>query len=247
MKAFRFALSFLTIFPGGIKGEVDEKVFGASIKYFPVVGALLGLILAGIHLLVSTRMSQPAASVIVVISLIILTRALHIDALADTFDGLLGGRDKEHMLAIMKDSRVGSFGVATIAATFALKFSLLAAIPAALTTGSLIAFPVLGRWAAAIAASTQPSARPGGGLGSLFAEQARPWEPVLSSIIAFAIVGITLWTRPAAALLAVGTAGAFLVIYVFLIKRKIEGMTGDTLGALIELTEIAVLFAMALL
>ncbi|MHB8841728.1 MAG: adenosylcobinamide-GDP ribazoletransferase [Candidatus Aquicultor sp.] len=247
MKAFRFALSFLTILPGGIRGEVEERVFGDSIKYFAVVGAILGLLLAGVHLLIATRVAQPAASIIVVASLVALTRAFHVDALADTFDGLFGGRDKEHMLAIMKDSRVGSFGVAAIVVAFALKFSLLAATPAALTVGTLIAFPVLGRWAAAIATSTQPSARPGVGLGSLFAERARPWELILSSAIAFAIVGVALWTRPVAALAAVGIAGAFLVIYVYLVKRKIGGMTGDTLGALIELTEIAVLFAMALL
>lgn len=247
MKAFRFALSFLTILPGGIKGKVDDKVFGASIKYFPVVGAVLGLLLAGIYLLVSIWLPQLAASVIVVVSLIILTRALHMDALADTFDGLFGGRDKEHMLAIMKDSRVGSFGVVAIVAGVALKISLLTAVPTALQIGTLIAFPVLGRWAAAIASGTQPSARANGGLGSLFAERARSWELILSSAVAFSIVGAVLWMRAVAAPIAIIAAAVFPVVYIALVKRKIEGMTGDTLGALIELTEITVLFAMALL
>jgi len=241
METFRLALSFLTIIPVGVEDEADSAAFGRSIKYFPLVGLVIGAVLAAVYLLVSSRIVSPAADLVVIVALIALTRAFHLDAVADTFDGLFGGRDKEHSLAIMKDSRVGSFGVAAIVAVIGLKALLLFAIAGDLKLAAIIVFPVIGRWAASYAMSTQPKAR-NEGLGALFAEGAGYAELVWASIITIVVAGIALGLLAPAALL---TAVVFAMFYAAFVKRKIDGMTGDTVGALIELTEIAVLMALA--
>lgn len=243
MQPFRLALSFLTVVPVGLSQEVSAQDFGKSIKYFPVVGLIIGLVLAALNSVISERLPELAVDMALVVMIIVITRSLHLDGLADTFDGLLGGRDKDHMLAIMKDSRVGSFGVVAIVATLGLKLLLLASVPANLKLETLVLFPVLGRWTACYAMVTQPYAR-SDGLGSSFVEEAGWRELFWSSIMAFAIAIVVLKTM---AVLVVAAALVFTILYVKMVKNKIGGMTGDTLGALIELTEVAVLLTVAVI
>ncbi|MDI6816735.1 MAG: adenosylcobinamide-GDP ribazoletransferase [Actinomycetota bacterium] len=239
----RLALSFLTIIPTGIREELDSTAFGRSTKYFPLVGLVIGLILAAVYALVSLRITGAAADFIVIVVLVALTRALHLDAVADTFDGLFGGRDKEHSLAIMKDSQVGSFGLVALVAVLGLKTLLLAAVPGAEKLAATLVFPVIGRYAASIAITTQPRARKDG-LGALFAEGAGKVELAWASIITIAVAVIAAGLMGIIALLA---ALAFVMMYIIFVKRKIGGMTGDTVGALIELTEVTVLLVYAAL
>lgn len=242
MQGFRFAMSFLTIFPVGLSQRVDDQVFGKSVKYFPVIGLIIGLLLAAVYIVASPRLSELATSAVIVVGLLIITRAFHLDGLADTFDGLLGGRDKEHALAIMKDSRVGSFGVVAVVSVIALKIVLLASVSEELKVGAIIAFPIIGRWAASYAASTQPYARSGGGLGSAFIEGSSKRGLLLSSIVASAAAAVFL-----KAFFIVAFVAAFIFVIAFMrsVKKKIGGVTGDILGASIELTETVVLFTMA--
>lgn len=244
MQAFRLALSFLTIFPAGIKDDVDKDLFGKSVKYFPLVGLLIGAILAGIDVLVVPRIAGPASSAVVIVVLIAITRALHIDGLADTFDGLLGGRDKEHSLAIMKDSRVGSFGVVAIVAVVLLKVLMLLSIAPDIRLGAIIIFPALGRWAAAYATTTQAYAREAGGLGASFVKGSSVVGLTVSTALTFIIALLVLGL---AALTVIATVVLFTLFYIWIVKRKIGGITGDTSGAMIELNELVVLFVLALL
>jgi len=237
----RLALSFLTIIPSGVKEEIGEASFAKSVKYFPVIGFAIGLLLAGLYAVISTRLEGLASSAIVITALIIVTRALHLDGLADTFDGIFGGKDKEQKLAIMKDSRIGSFGMVSIMAVIGLKILLLSSISSVYKLEAIITFPVLGRWSACYAVSTQPYARKSKGLGSLFLG-ANKIDLFIASIIAFVIAAIFLGY---AAILAAVVALVFAIAYSRFIKSEIGGMTGDTLGALIELTELAVIFILA--
>lgn len=241
MQAFRLALSFLTILPGGISEEIDKDVFNKSIKYFPVVGLLIGLILLAAYTLISPRLEEPALSMLIITILIIVTRALHLDGVADTFDGMLGGRDKDRILEIMKDSRVGSFGVVAIVLVIALKVAFLSTMPESIKQLSLVLMPVIGRWSAYYAILTQPRAR-NDGLGSLFIQKRGLWQLAPVSIIAFGLAGVLLKMTIVAMILALA---AFLFSYIRLVNKKIGGMTGDTLGAIIELSEVVVLIALA--
>jgi len=243
MQAFRLALSFLTIIPSGVTQELDAGAFGKSTKYFPVVGMIIGLMLALLYFVISPQIPEITVSMILVVALVVITRALHIDAVADTFDGLLGGRDKDSILMIMKDSRVGSFGVVAIVAIVGLKLSLLASVTVEMMIGALIAFPVIGRWSACYAMVTQPYARAGGGLGASFVEGAGRFELIWASVITIIIAFVALKLIAIPVLIA---ALAFTLVYIRLVKKKIGGMTGDTLGALIEMAEVVALFVIAL-
>ncbi|MBE0446600.1 MAG: adenosylcobinamide-GDP ribazoletransferase [Actinobacteria bacterium] len=244
MQPFRLALSFLTIIPAGISQELDARAFGKSIKYFPVVGLIIGLVLIGLNAIIPAQLPGLAADMVLVIAVVIMTRSLHLDGLADTFDGLIGGRDKDHMLAIMKDSRVGSFGVVAIVAVIGLKLLLLSSVSAELKLGALISFPVLGRWSACYAMVTQSYAGSNGGIGASFMEEIGWRELLWSSVIALAITVLILKSF---AILIVSIAWVFTILYTKVVNSKIGGMTGDTLGALIELTEVVVLFIVAVI
>lgn len=249
MKALRLAVSFLTILPGGLKDEADSATFAASTKFYPLVGALLGLIISALYSVLVLILEELAASTITVIALIVLTRAFHLDALADTFDGLLGGQSKERILEIMKDSRVGSFGLAAVVSAVILKIVLVASVPDISVVGVLFVVPILSRLAASYTLATEPYARKGPGLGSLFKESSSKPTLIGATILA---MGLTLPVLETSGLNVLGivitllTAGLFPLFYNFLVRRKIGGMTGDTVGALIELDEVVLLLVMAI-
>ncbi len=238
------ALSFLTILPSGRLEEAGKKEFAASIKYFPVVGLILGLIIAAIYSLASLKLAQQATSAIAIVSLIILTRALHVDGLADTFDGLLGGKNKEHMLSIMKDSRIGSFGAVAITSVTILKIFLLSAVTLKLKIFAIVMFPVVGRWAATYTLVTQPYVSDKVGLGSLFMDGASSRSLLISSLITVAVAAALLQKN---AVFIMAAALAFVILYIKFVEVRLGGMTGDTVGALIELTEVVALLAIAVI
>ena len=238
--AFFRALSFLTIIPCPSSVENAED-FGRACGWFPVVGALLGVILYGIARLFSLSFSSLQVAVLVVVLWAFLTRGFHLDGLADTFDGVGGGFDKNSRLAVMKDSRLGTFGGIAIAAVLLLKATLLVEFGGRLE--SLVLAPVMGRWAILLAMRHFPSARPGG-LGDTFRSGCGKEQWVLGTIAAF-------W----AALLMGGVHGLQLFAIViattlllsFWLKRLLGGLTGDSYGALCEIVEVASLLFFAAL
>jgi adenosylcobinamide-GDP ribazoletransferase len=240
LDAFKLALSFLTIAPVKIKEDVDSGTFGKSIAYFPVVGLLIGFVLAALWYLFVFKMGlgKSAASIIIVIALAALTRMLHLDGLADMFDGLLGGKDSEHSLAIMKDSRVGSFGVVSVSCALLAKYAFLSALDGQLSALVIILFPVAGRFMASYAIITQPYARDSG-LATLFSEGRKATELIIPTtftmILGFALLGVS----GIAAIIVTGLLAAIILKWT---KSKIGGITGDIIGGLIEISEIMLLF-----
>ena len=152
MKAFVAAVRFLTILPVGRGGETEVRDWARSMALFPMVGALVGLVLAGAHILLAPLLPGLAPSVIVVLLLVLLTGGLHLDGLADTCDGFYAGRSKEEILKVMKDSRIGVMGAVALCADLLLKVSLLADIPSPAIPGTLIVMPAAGRGGSASAA-----------------------------------------------------------------------------------------------
>jgi adenosylcobinamide-GDP ribazoletransferase len=236
---FKLALSFLTVVPVKLNKDVDSGTFGKSIAYFPVVGLLIGIVLAALWYLFVFKigLGKSAASIIVVIALAALTRMLHLDGLADMFDGLFGGKDSDHSLAIMKDSRVGSFGVVSVSCALLAKYAFLSALDGPSSTMAIILFPVAGRFMASFAMITQPYAR-NGGLAMLFSEGRKTTELIVPTIftviLAFALLGIS-------GIVAVIVTGFLAVIILRWNKGKIGGITGDIIGGLIEISEIILL------
>ena len=175
--------------------------------------------------------------VLLVTALAVMTGGLHLDGLIDTFDGLFVGRDPETRLAAMDDPRAGAYGVIAVVCVILLKVAALTALAGQTRTVALLLAPCLGRWAIVQATWLFPYARPEG-LGRAFKDGMRARHVGLAGLAVFAAatwlggpVGVGLFAASAA---CVWIAGA-------LVATRLGGLTGDTYGALCELTETSVL------
>jgi adenosylcobinamide-GDP ribazoletransferase len=241
MKSFLVALKFLTILPVGKKLEIQDKTLAKSIKYFPLTGILIGCILALVNFLFSLVFPPIIVSVIILISLIWVTRGFHLDGFMDTVDGLFGGMNKDERLRIMKDTQAGSFGVIALVVLLLLKFTLILELSGQ-KLFPLILMPALGRWSmvAAMPLYSYPRER---GIGS-FTKFVRKKDVLIASIIMF-VFAIGLLRLEGLVLLF--TTFIFMLLITQFISRKIGGMTGDTYGALNEIIEVIILASVYLI
>lgn len=231
MRAFLAALGFLTVLPV----TSDGKELGRSVAWFPVVGLLIGGLVAGLDYLLGHVFPPLTTSVLTVIALIAISGGLHLDGLADTADGFLSSRPRERVLEIMKDSRIGTMGTLAIVSVIALKIAALSSISLGMRFGTILLMPVAGRGAIVMTMAVIPYARPEGGLGSAFSGSHRI-GPLISLVILFTASWLAMgWTGTILAMLVLGTA-MFVANWSF---RKIGGYTGDVLGAVCEIAEIA--------
>jgi adenosylcobinamide-GDP ribazoletransferase len=206
-------------------------------RWFPLVGAAIGLIYVAVAWLAAPRLPGAVVAVLVVIAEAVLTGALHMDGLADTADGFGGGKDREDILRIMRDPAIGSYGAVAIALLVAFKIAVLSALldrHAALPY--LVLAPVLGRWTAAPLSRFLKYARPEKSAPAFAGTRELVW----ATILAAAIVPALGFYR---ALLCWAVVAVVSVVFGAFCYRKIGGITGDTLGAAIEISECAVLLA----
>jgi adenosylcobinamide-GDP ribazoletransferase len=243
MKAFLLALQFLTCLPLSLKAAPDQVDWGRSALAYPVIGLLIGLLLAGLqHLIGHADPLLQAALLTATWALI--TGGLHLDGLADSADAWVGGHgDRERTLAIMKDPRCGPAAVSTLTLTLLLKFAALAALAkaGAWAWPALLLAPVLGRSALVVLLLTTAYVRPGG-MGSAISSHLPRAAAALVLLLAAAGA---LFVGPAGALALAVAVAAWLILR-WMMMRRLGGITGDTLGAAVELTEAAVLVALAL-
>jgi adenosylcobinamide-GDP ribazoletransferase len=239
------ALQFLTAVPFPVGVPADPSHLGRALALFPLVGAIIGLTLGGLDALLRLALPSPLASALVLIVAALLTGGLHLDGLMDACDGLFGGRTVERRLEIMRDSRVGAFGVIGGVLLLLLKYAALESLPGALRGPALVAALTAGRWAMVAAVWGFPYARPRG-LGAAFKSGLRFPGVVVATLIALgalSVLGVAgLPSGPADLPL-----GPFLLVaagvMVWLAGRwmaaRLGGLTGDTYGALDELVEAA--------
>ncbi|MDT8901736.1 adenosylcobinamide-GDP ribazoletransferase [Anaeroselena agilis] len=246
MDKFLTALQFLTRIRLVSQDTVAPETFGAAVRYFPLVGAVIGAILAAACRLADHNLPIHTLAAGLILLEIFLTGGLHCDGLMDSADGLMSGRSRERMLEIMKDSRVGAHGVIAFVALILVKWSLLldllTASPApAAPLAALFAMPVLGRLAMVIVITSYPYARPEG-IGKAFAVYAG--RPAL--YIAAATAALLVAPLGPAGLAALATAALFAVAFGRYATRALGGLTGDTYGAVAETTEVIVLLIFVL-
>ena len=238
MKSLYIALGFLTIIPLPLNREVRPVDMGRSMACFPLAGAIIGGILAGMSAVLSTVLPRSVADFILIAALALITGGLHLDGLADTFDGLYGGKTREEALAIMKDSRVGAIGVVSLIFVIILKYITLLSVPAGLKYTALVVMPALSRWSMVLAAYLSGYARPTGGTGRDFIETVSPMSLLIAT--AFALItgiGGLEWKGG----LIILWIGGLTIIWVIYFHRRLGGVTGDTLGAINEVNEAMVL------
>ncbi len=162
---FPLALTFLTIFPWPRLPLAAPQDLARSMFWFPWVGAVLGLTYWAAFQVMAKFLPDMAAAALLVVLTAVATRGLHLDGLADALDGLGGGATPESRLAIMKDSRLGTFGAVGLILILLLKFAFFLGIAAQGKHAALMVFPVLSRWGMVLLAALSPYARPEGGLG----------------------------------------------------------------------------------
>jgi adenosylcobinamide-GDP ribazoletransferase len=201
--------------------------------WFPVVGVLLGGILAAADYgLRWIQVSPLVASTSVVVLLLVLTGALHADGLMDTCDAVFGHASPERRLEIMRDPRAGAFGVVGLVCVVALKIAAVDALPIILRPQLLILAPGLGRWAIVLVATVFPYGRQTGS-GSALKASATPRALVVASVLPLvgcALVGPVGLAGGALATLAALGIGRWLM-------RLLPGLTGDCYGAICEVVE----------
>jgi len=244
LRAFLLALQLLTVVTvrSDIRGEPAE--LAASRGFYGLVGALLGAVLALWAWGLWAWLPPLVAAGLLLATWEGLTRFLHADGLADSADALVYFSDRQQTLAIMKDTRLGSFGVAAMITVYLVKFAALACLPWPALAGALVAAPALGRAAAAMLSVLLPAARVDQGLGAAVAQATSPWPGIAAAACAIAAAGLAagvpgLWSVLAVVALVTGLGAWF--------RRRLGGVTGDTLGATIELSETVVLVVMAAL
>jgi adenosylcobinamide-GDP ribazoletransferase len=228
--------SFLTVLPAP-GGEADGATRTSSLAYFPLVGFGLGGVLGGLGALFDLVLSPGMVAVLILAAGALLTGGLHLDGLMDTADGVFGGRTVERRLEIMRDSRVGSFGV--IAGGLALlgQYSALANLTGWPRLAALVIALGVSRWGMALALVVFPSAR-AGGLGAAFqGDGGRHPLTIATVLLVIALIAnpVLAVVSVVATLLVVWLGGRFFV-------AKLGGLTGDTYGCLAVSTECVVFY-----
>jgi adenosylcobinamide-GDP ribazoletransferase len=253
MKKFLMALQFLTIIPVKVR-DVGEEDFSGSAFFFPVVGIIIGTLLVLFNLVVSQLMPAMSCNVFLLIFWIFMTGALHLDGLADTMDGFYAGTDKEKILRVMEDTATGAKGVAALIMLLLFKFVLLSGIEGTMKIYALILAPAISRYSMCMAAAGSMPARKDG-LGRLFIGKTKIAEVIFSSIIMVLICLVPWFLHQGgiaeqlkmSGFVAIAVAAIVTLAFVRYCNYKIGGMTGDTLGALNEIVEAAVLLSVVVM
>lgn len=235
---FWIAWQLLTIIPSPprYRGYSAEDL-GHSIRFFPVVGLFFGLVLLGLDYLLGLFLPSIVVNVLLIIALVILTGALHLDGFVDTCDGLVIRSSVSDKLKIMADSRVGVFGVVGCCCLILVKFAALFTLPEGLRAGTLVLMPVLSRWGMVYAIHTFPPAKREG-LGWA-AKQRANWKGIAIASTFALIVALALLGWWGAALLA----ALFFILWTAskYLSSRFGGLTGDNYGAINEFAEVVVL------
>lgn len=236
MKKFFSAVSFLTVFPAPDKYELEPGDLSESVYHFMLVGGAIGGALALIDGTLLSFLPAWVSAAILVILMSAVSGGLHMDGLADSADALLSGVEKERALEIMKDSACGPMGALVILSVFTLKVVSIASILADARWIALLAAPLAGRCAMVAALSVMPYIRKSDGLGTAFDPGQNPAGAKWAALV---LLGVCLLTFGFAGFwVAAGAAGA-AVLFMIYCNKKLDGMTGDTYGALCEITEAA--------
>lgn len=244
MRSFLVALQFLTIIPIGPKKAVSEDDLTKSMTYFPLVGLLVGVILALVNLIVSSLLPPLATKAIVLITLIIATGALHLGEFADTCNGFFSRKSRDEIPGTMQESYLGYMGIVGLVSLLLIKFALLYSLIEIVEFRALLLMPVIGRWAMVVMGTITSYAQETGE-GKSHSAGRDNYEILLrASIITFIICLLLFGLFVIPIMLAVYLS--ILALRWFSL-RKIGEVTSNVLGATTELMEVVTLLLILLL
>lgn len=244
MKHFITGLQFLTRISIAKETEWSPESFGRSVKFFPLIGGILGIILLMMNQLFAEYlpflgfyMPPHVLPILLIIANVILTGGLHCDGFMDTMDGIFSGRSKERMLEIMKDSRVGANGSMAFVLLIVLKWALLMDLSPLVLPSALFVMPILGRFAMVVGITVFPYAKPDG-IGKAFAQYADKYTLYIAATMTLLLIVLV----GKQAILSLGIVSLCTMLFARYATKLVGGLTGDIYGALSELAEIIVLF-----
>ena len=215
----------------------EPEALSRSAVFFPLVGLGIGAAAAVAFRGLRAHLPVPIAALFTVLFTVAATGALHEDGIADAADAFGGGWSREQVLAILKDSRIGTYGALALVFSILGRTLLIVALPTSQAVGYLIGAHVLSRWTILPLGCTLPSAREGTGQGVRLARQISVLSLCVGTVITLAVVTYFLH-RAALALFPAGMAVTALSGAYY--RRRIGGVTGDCFGATLQLTELAV-------
>jgi adenosylcobinamide-GDP ribazoletransferase len=235
------AFQVLTRLPVAVTGEPEADWLARAAKWFPVVGVAVGVLSGGVFWL--SRMVWPSGAIpalLAITAAALITGGLHEDGLADVADGFGAGRDVDSRLRIMKDSHIGTYGVLALLLATAGKIAALNELTAWQGFAALVAAHGAGRAGCSLTMRALAYVRPTE--TSKFPGMGRPTagETTIAAVIGLTAFALLPWQ---AALAAMAAAVAAFLVLGWLAHRKLDGYTGDVLGAVEQAIEIAVLLA----
>ncbi|MGI6114163.1 MAG: adenosylcobinamide-GDP ribazoletransferase [Mahellales bacterium] len=236
-------VQLMTRIPIPVSFDIKEDDFSRGIVFFPVVGLTVGAVAALAYWVVDGLfLSVPIAVIAALIAQALVTGAMHLDGLGDTFDGLFCNKDRDTMLQVMKDSRLGSNGLLAIVFALLLKLFMLWELGPGSLPVVLITMTMAGRWGIITACCTFTGVKGRKrGLGDLCLEGTGTAQLVWGGLLTLILMALFL---KALAVVIVMIILVFALLAAKLIERRLGGMTGDTLGAVNEICEIVFLFTL---
>lgn len=240
MKSFLMQLQFFTRIPIPFKLRFDEKIFAKGIIFSPVIGLVIGIFTGIVYYLVNMTEKQMPAVILAVAALVFITGGLHLDGLADTFDGIFSNRPKEKILEIMKDSRIGTNGTLSLIFIIIAKIGLLLSLNDNNIIEYLFIMPVISRmnivWTSGISSYAGKD-----GISAVIIKFTTHREIIIATAITVLLSAALIRF---ASILVIPAAILFAVLFTRYVQKKIGGITGDIIGAIIELTEIIILISL---
>jgi adenosylcobinamide-GDP ribazoletransferase len=233
-RGFVAGVSFLTRIPVG--GDVGERDIAASVAWFPVVGALVGLLSGAVYLFASKLWPPLVSSLLAVGVSIAVTGAFHEDGLGDTADAFGAASTGRDPQPVLKDPRLGTFGVVALVLVIGLRVALVASLTPRAGLVAVVAAHALARGVSAAAVVMAPSA--GSGLGSSYATLAPRWRGIVAAAVGLVIATVCIGVAAPAAL-AVAAIAAWLEAR--WADRTLGGVSGDVLGTIEQTGELVTL------
>ena len=246
LKPLICAWQFLTAVP--VSREVHDPApeeLAGSMSWYPFVGILLGGLLAVTDVLLERWLPREVVAALLILLLVAMTRGLHQDGLADTLDGLAGGRMPADRLTIMRDPRIGAIGATGLFLSLILRYSALVSLPEAFRFAVLLCMPAIGRWGMVVGAYGALYARAEGGLAAPFLAHLSAKHILGATVVILCLMVWSFGVVPAMTALLIG--GLLSRLATIFYCHLFGGVTGDTLGTTNELTEVNFLLFMPFL
>lgn len=238
MRSFLAAIQFLTIIPVRPRA-LSQKDYAFALAYFPLTGAVIGFCLVFTGAIVTQLgYSRLSSDILLVVVLVFITGGMHLDGIADTFDALASRKSRAVMLDVMRDPHTGAGGVTAVVCVLMLKAAFLLRVPAEAEAVCIVLACIVSRWVPVALMAAFPYAR-GEGKAAAFVNGMNRRIVVISTLAAalcvFVLCGIS-------GFVVIISVTGFIVLFGEYMRRVFGGITGDILGAAVELTELFVLF-----